>query len=148
MDRKPKPKLESTLGTCYKLQRKFLRLLYTLLHNDKSVFCFFQNMHVPISGFCIFWPLPPCYSNCLSLYIYFPSGKHSFKSDLGAETRTRQIAKHICISMHTFSKSLDGCCNVHWILRKLHKSNNMKVVNFISRDIFDLDRGKHKMLAM
>jgi hypothetical protein len=33
-------------------------------------------------------------------------------------------------------------------LRKLHKSNNMKVVNFISRDIFDLDRGKHKMLAM
>ena len=107
-----------------------------------------QIMHAPTSVFCIFWPLPPYYSICLSLYFYFPHGKHSCKSDLGAETRTWEITKHICISMHTFSKCLDGCCNVHWILWKLHKSNNMQVVNFIYRGMLELGRGKHNLLEM
>jgi len=142
-------RLESTLETSYEVWRKFLRFLYNLLHNDKSAYIVsIQIMHIPTSVFCIFWPLPLYYSICLSLYFYLPHGKHSCKSDLGAETRTWEITKHICISVHTFSKSLDGCCNVHWILWKLHKSNTMQVVNFIYRDMLELGTGKHKMLEM
>src|SRR5215510_4682026 len=128
-------RLGSTLETCYVVRQKFPRLLYTFLHNDQSAYCFCTNNACTYFSVLYFLTTASSFSTCLSLYFYFPHGKQSFKSDLGAETRAWEITKHICISMHTFSKSLDGCCNVQWILWKLHKSNNMQVVNFIYTDM-------------
>lgn len=85
---KTRKRLESTSQTCYELWRKFSRLLYTLLHDDKSLFCFFPNIAYTYFSVLCFLTIASMSFN-LSLLVHLFSLRQTFSIQIWVLKRGR-----------------------------------------------------------